>query len=136
MGKVLSDMHLADAIANQNFPSKGGNDTIAWKTKSFSTLIFKKYGIDSSSFRKSFRYYVQRPELMDSIYSKMITDLTRMQSKMQHEGSKSTPAVNMPAPAPQKKGAVVPSPAHEGLPEAPANRRAPVFNQVPVNPAR
>lgn len=127
MGKVLSDMHLADAIANQNFPSQGGNDTIAWKTKSFSTLIFKKYGIDSSSFKKSFRFYVQRPELMDSIYSKMITDLTRRQSGMQREVPKSIPATAMPAPVPHVNGRATTllPPVSSGLPTAPANRMPP-----------
>lgn len=82
MGKILTDMHLADAIANQNFPLKGGNDTIAWKTKSFTHLILQKYQTDTATFNRSFIYYVQRPEEMDAIYSKMVTDMTRLQAKL------------------------------------------------------
>jgi len=94
MGKILTDMHLADAVANQNFPVKGGNDTIAWKTKSFTHLILQKYQTDTATFNRSFKYYVQRPEEMDAIYSKMVTDMTRLQAKLPHDKNE-----KMPVPA-------------------------------------
>lgn len=88
MGKVLTDLHLADAVSNQNFPVKGGSDSITWKNKSFRNLILRKYHIDTAIFNRSFYYYVQRPAEMDSIYARMITDLSRLQTRLSLENAK------------------------------------------------
>lgn len=88
MGKVLTDFHLADAVSNQNFPVKGVSDSIAWKNKSFRNVILRKYYIDTATFDRSFNYYVQRPAEMDSIYSKMISDLNRLQTRLSPDDSK------------------------------------------------
>ncbi len=88
MGKVLTDLHLADAVSNQNFPLKGVSDSIVWKNKSFRNLIIRKYNIDTATFNRSFNYYVQRPAEMDSIYARMITDLSRLQTRLSPDDAK------------------------------------------------
>lgn len=91
MGRILTDLHLADAVANQNFTVKEVSDSIAWKNKSFRNLILRKYQIDTAMFNRSFSYYIQRPAELDSIYARMITDLSRLQTRLLLDNTKKEP---------------------------------------------
>jgi len=95
MGKILTDLHLADAVANQNFTVKDVSDSIAWKNKSFRNLILRKYQIDTAMFDRSFSYYIQRPAEMDSIYARMITDLSRLQTRLSLDDAKKNPVISV-----------------------------------------
>jgi len=85
MEKILTDMHLADAVLNQNFWEKGGSDSITWRAKSFRKLVLEKYHISKQTFTKSLDYYIANTEELDLMYEKMIGDLNKAENRVQHD---------------------------------------------------
>lgn len=79
MSDVLSDMHLADAIATS---TKAGNqDSINQEKVNLRGFILSKYNISQDQFEESFAYYKQNPVLMDSVYAEVITKLSNEEMK-------------------------------------------------------
>ncbi|MBW7844775.1 MAG: DUF4296 domain-containing protein [Bacteroidia bacterium] len=73
MQQILTDMHLAEAMAARNQESA---DTVAARALGYYEKIYTKYKITESEFMKSYDFYTQHPVLLDSIYSKMIDELS------------------------------------------------------------
>jgi hypothetical protein len=77
MAQLLTDMHLIDAITTTNVVVT--NDSLNILRKSLYEAIYKKFGVDEQTFKANFEYYKQQPQLMDSIYTQVITNLMKME---------------------------------------------------------
>ena len=79
MGLILTDIHLADAMADQD-----GGALIHRKIQreELFSNIFEKYAVDREVFWQSYEYYLIYPEELDSIYSLVLNDLTEMEIRI------------------------------------------------------
>ncbi len=79
MQDILKDIHLAEGYLSIN-PSPG--DSNLRKAKGFYELIYKKHGVTETDFQKSMDYYCEHPVLLDSVYSKLIINLSEMETNL------------------------------------------------------
>jgi len=72
MANVLTDVHIADGtlITKSQEP-----DTLYKYGTGKYLLIFKKYNIDSATFRRSYIYYTDNPKEFVDIYDKVVKSL-------------------------------------------------------------
>ena len=81
MKDVLLDMHLAESYSTIAGPDSvrklGKNEDSLTK---FYTVILHHHGVTTAQFIQSMDWYRDRPEQLDSIYSKMISVLNKMQN--------------------------------------------------------
>jgi hypothetical protein len=69
MAAVLTDIHLAESRVNRlQLRSLDSSLMIFNKLKSD---IWKKHKVDTTAYRKSYDYYMTRPEMMTRIYEKV-----------------------------------------------------------------
>ena len=69
MATILTDIHLAESRVNRlQLRSLDSSLMIFNKLKSD---IWKKYKVDTVAYRKSYDYYMTRPEMMTRIYEKV-----------------------------------------------------------------
>lgn len=76
---VLKELHLAEAAATV----PGTAFYTAFTTDSsarYNALVLKNNGLTEEQFRVALSWYKDRPELLDSAYRMILTDLTLMQS--------------------------------------------------------
>lgn len=82
MQAVLTDIHLAEAysaVINKSAisqPDKKNLDSLA----RFYAMICKHHGISREQFYESLAWYRNHPDQMDSLYSKMLPDMTRLEA--------------------------------------------------------
>jgi hypothetical protein len=79
MGLILTDIHLADAMADQD-----GGALIHRKIQreELFSNVFEKHSVDRGVFWQSYKYYLIHPEELDSVYSLVLNDLTRMEMRI------------------------------------------------------
>ena len=77
---ILKEIHLAEAAfkLNKNKGIENAKNTLANSYQS----IYKKYDIDTSSFNKSLDYYAKNPKILESIYSRVLEQLTDERSTL------------------------------------------------------
>ncbi|SKC16661.1 protein of unknown function [Dyadobacter psychrophilus] len=69
MATILTDIHLAESRVNRlQLRSLDSSLMIFNQLKSD---IWKKYKVDTVAYRKSYDYYMTRPEMMTRIYEKV-----------------------------------------------------------------
>lgn len=78
MSDILTDMHLADAIASSRVGNADSTNQIA---VNYRELIYKKYNTSNEKFMESFNFYKEHPMLMDSIYAEVITKLSNKETQ-------------------------------------------------------
>ncbi len=78
MGKVLYDIHLADAYAG-NIPNVDSAKKVA---AAYYKGIYNKFEIDSALYNKSMDYYAGNPEAFSKIYEYVTKELTAEKSKL------------------------------------------------------
>ncbi len=83
MTKLLLEMHLAEAYA-QHMPKDSGQTSIKNEDSLliYNAQILKANNITEKDFQNSINWYKTKPELLDSIYQTMLTDITILQSKV------------------------------------------------------
>lgn len=73
MIKILADIHLAEGrVSKLNLQS---NDSSQMIYQVLEKRIFKKYQIDTTAYRQSYRYYLSQPDDFNEIYKKVVKDL-------------------------------------------------------------
>lgn len=83
LSQVLLDLHLAEAYA-QHLPK----DSVQRDLKNVDSLnvwdasILKKHHVTEKRFSVSMEWYKNHPELLDSAYQKMLSELTIMATKL------------------------------------------------------
>ncbi|TAE72684.1 MAG: DUF4296 domain-containing protein [Bacteroidetes bacterium] len=79
MRAILIDIHLLEGkIAEANYIN---NDSAIFNYHKESNFIWKKHKIDSSYFRKSFKYYTENPKIMTQIYQEIVDSLSLKEVK-------------------------------------------------------
>jgi hypothetical protein len=82
MTELLLEMHLAEAYAQQ-MPK----DSLQVSLKNedsllvFNARILKQQGVSEEEFRNSMEWYKARPDILDSIYQNILTEIAILQSK-------------------------------------------------------
>jgi hypothetical protein len=75
---IIVDLHLADAVLlNQNTQSKISDIS----SNALYQSVLTKYHITKERFVNSMNYFAEKPEVLDSIYDKVIERLSLIQSK-------------------------------------------------------
>lgn len=93
MIKLLEEVHLAENQVNNLHMGSADSSLVVYK--SLEKQIFKRYEIDTGSYRASFKYYVARPDKFKEMYEQVVKNLeTRMN---QEEKKKSKPVAKEPA---------------------------------------
>lgn len=76
---ILTDIHLLESSLNLRIfeDRKLMNARNAIKPK-----IYKNYGVSKEQFFKSYTYYANKPLLIDSIYTDVISEISKRQAKL------------------------------------------------------
>lgn len=77
MGKILYDIHIADAYIS----SIGDADSAKKVSSAFYKGIYIKFKTDSAQYSKSMDYYYKHPDLLTDMYEKIKTDLEKTKQK-------------------------------------------------------
>lgn len=82
MGKILVDIHLAETY------SQGLGDSAANKFEKntdsltgFYTSVLKHYDLSFKEFNEALEWYKERPIILDSLYSKVLTQLIELKAQ-------------------------------------------------------
>lgn len=73
MVDILVDIHIAEAKANRI--QLRSYDSIQAYYKKLEADVYKKHQVDSVTYRKSFRYYMDHIKQMDEIYAAVVDSL-------------------------------------------------------------
>lgn len=87
MQAILVDVHLAEA-RNQQTGKDSTSNPLPKDLKDLAAsynVIYKHHGIDEAEFEKSMKWYRYHPDQLDSVYAKVLSDLSEMEAKA-HEG--------------------------------------------------
>jgi hypothetical protein len=82
MEKVLWDMIQADRYAIQYLARDSAKIDVKAETFKLYEEIFRIHNTNREEFRKSFNYYLERPQLNEAIYDSMGTKATRLREEM------------------------------------------------------
>ncbi|GAB4014855.1 DUF4296 domain-containing protein [Spirosoma koreense] len=74
MANILTEVHLAEARISRLGLSSIDSSNIAYKH--LETQIFKKFGVDTASYRKSYIFYSSHPKMMETIYKQVTEKLS------------------------------------------------------------
>lgn len=75
MAAILTEVHIAEARVSRLNLSSIDSSNIAYKHAE--NQIFKKFGIDTATYRKSYTFYSSHPADMEAIYKKVTQTLTK-----------------------------------------------------------
>ena len=79
MAQIISDIHIAEAEASMGaLPDSASTARIAIGT-SFQK-IFEKNKITKAQYDTSLVFYIEHPELLDTIYGQVLNELSKMQA--------------------------------------------------------
>lgn len=82
MSKILMELHIAESYAQ--FATKDSNQT-SYKNEDtlllYNAQILMNNKISEQEFQKSIDWYKVHPELLDSIYQKILSDIAILTSK-------------------------------------------------------
>ncbi len=82
MADILTEVHLAEARVSRFSLRSIDSSNIAYKH--LESQIFKKFGVDTATYRKSYIFYSSHPADMEAIYQRVTEKL-----KKQTEAKKS-----------------------------------------------
>ncbi|WP_420146512.1 DUF4296 domain-containing protein [Spirosoma sp.] len=75
MANILAEVHMAEAqVSRLNL---GAIDSSNMAYKHLESQIFRKFGVDTAMYRKSYIFYSSHPADMEAIYKKVVDKLTR-----------------------------------------------------------
>jgi hypothetical protein len=80
MKVILMEIHLSDAIAEQK---ANGNKELekSIANKGF-VQILKNYSLSEKDFNTSFKFYQDKPEVVNKMYAEIIEELSKRQAKV------------------------------------------------------
>jgi hypothetical protein len=92
MTGILVEMHLTEAtIRTANDSISRLNDTTDLRIRF--AEVFRKYDVTPADFNISLNYYIEHIDLLDNIYTDVISQLTETETKLQEQLSKQTNAL-------------------------------------------
>ena len=84
MTQILTDMHLLEARIGRLGLTSLDSSTII--TEHLKQQIFKKYGVDSAVYNRSYQFYSTNPVFLDRIYTAVVKKLETRQKKKDYKG--------------------------------------------------
>lgn len=75
MAAILTEVHIAEARVSRLSLGSVDSSNIAYKH--LENQIFRKFGVDTSTYRKSYSFYSSHPADMEAIYKKVTQKLTK-----------------------------------------------------------
>lgn len=74
MANILAEVHIAEArVSRLNLRSIDSSNIVY---KHLESQIFRKFGVDTAAYRKSYIFYWSHPADMEAIYKKVTEKLT------------------------------------------------------------
>ncbi|HPI53301.1 MAG TPA: DUF4296 domain-containing protein [Chitinophagaceae bacterium] len=82
MTNLLLELHLAESYAQQiRIDTLGRSMPNQDSLRSMNAALLKKYQVSEGDVEQSLQWYSQQPELLDSMYQQMLSELAVMASK-------------------------------------------------------
>jgi hypothetical protein len=78
MAQVLADVHILQASLQMGF---GRNPQDSSSKGSFE-LVWKKHHLSEDEYNKSLKYYIDNPKLLDSVYDKVLNNLSQQKAEL------------------------------------------------------
>jgi hypothetical protein len=78
MIQVLTDVHIAEASAQMGL-IQAGKDSLS---KEAFDGLYKKHHITEADYHTSLNYYLAHPSLLDSVYDKVLNNLSQQKAEM------------------------------------------------------
>ena len=76
MAQVITDIHLAEAEANvRTFPDSSSKEKLSFDK------IFEKHSITKKQYEESLSFYIDNPEILDTVYENVLNELSKMQGE-------------------------------------------------------
>lgn len=75
MADILTEMHMAEARVSRLSLRSVDSSNIAYKH--LENQIFRKFGVDTAAYRRSYSFYSSHPSDMEAIYKKVTEKLTK-----------------------------------------------------------
>jgi hypothetical protein len=79
MIRILSDIHIADAIAETK--AQGGENERDLSS-AYHVQILKNYKISKEEFETSFKFYESKPELMNEVYNSVQEEVSKREAEL------------------------------------------------------
>jgi hypothetical protein len=79
MTYLIADLQIIEAAILIN--SINGDSTLPKNIQSFYETVFKKYKVNKPRFKKSMKFYVENPEMLERIYEDAVNILVIKQSE-------------------------------------------------------
>jgi hypothetical protein len=75
MANILTDIQIAEAGVNQQgFLIDSLNKSMLWHYE----YVYKKNNITEKQFNDNYTYYLEEPQLLDSVYNDVIKNITQL----------------------------------------------------------
>ena len=84
MAQILTEIHLIEARVGRLGMTSLDSSTIV--TENLKLNIFKKYGVDSAAYNRSYQFYSTNPVFMERIYNDVVKKLETRQKKKDYKG--------------------------------------------------
>jgi hypothetical protein len=78
MVQVLTDIHLAEAKATKLGIVSNDSTTLIYRQ--LERQLYKKYGVDTATYNRSYTYYASNPERFAEIYKRVVSGLQQSDS--------------------------------------------------------
>jgi Domain of unknown function (DUF4296) len=80
MAAALTDIHILESYVNDLHLGNGDSSLVVYQKMKVDTL--KKFGLDSSNFNRSLKYYIMNPNLLKNIYTEVKKNLEAKKKKI------------------------------------------------------
>ena len=76
MTEVITDIHLAEAEASiRTFPDSTSKEKLSFQK------IFQNHSITKNQYDESLQFYMEHPEILDTVYDNVLNELSKMQGE-------------------------------------------------------
>ena len=77
MAAVITDIHLSEAETSlRTFPDSTSSEKVSFNK------IFEKHSITKKQYEESLSFYIDNPELLDSVYTNVLNELSKKQGEV------------------------------------------------------
>ncbi|WP_428653269.1 DUF4296 domain-containing protein [Runella sp.] len=84
MAQILTDIHIIEARVGRLALTSLDSSTII--TEHLKLQVFKKYGVDSATYNRSYKFYSTNPIYLERIYDIVVKQLEVRQKKKNYKG--------------------------------------------------
>ena len=79
MISLFVDIHVADAMVEHKFGTQNPNLALS---NALYERIYHNHGVSAAQYKSSYKYYEVHPDLMDKMYTQVITELSKEEALM------------------------------------------------------